>query len=184
MKAWLTNRWLWVSVSWAGALFLAFWNHQTIDAILSIQSQNQTLRRELMFQQQNARKLDRIEEEHAKLFLRAESVQLGVLAVKSILGELASRFELNLSQVTIAPPQKGTEAVLLNLSFSGPMERVTRFLAALDAHRYLRHKQVGIRLDSKSGEGSCELSMLLRCRIQPPVLNESRPNEPTARSAL
>jgi hypothetical protein len=184
MSVLLKNRWLWVATLWAGALFLSFWNHQTIDAILSLHAQNQNLRRELMFQQQNARKLDRILEEHAKLFFPAESIQLGMLAVKGMLTELASRLELNLSQITLSPPQKEAETVLMSLSFSGPFERIIRFLTMLNAHRYLHQKQVGIKLDSKNGDGSCELSMALRFRIQQPALNESMPNEPVARSAL
>lgn len=184
MNALLRNRWLWVAAVWAGALLVSLWNHQTIDAILSMQAQNQALRREVMFQQQNARKLDRIHEEHAKLFFPAESAQLGMLAVKSMLSELASKLELSLDQFSLSPPQKGTETVLLNLSFSGSLERIVRFLTALNAHRYLHQKQVGIKLDSKNGDGSCELSMALRCRIHQPGLNEPRPNEPVARSAL
>ena len=180
----LKNRWLWVGTLWAGAMFLSIWNHQAIDSILSIQAQNQALRSELTFQQQNARKLERIQDEHSRLFLSAESLQLGVLSVKSMLGDLASRFELNVAQMTIAPLQRGAETVSLNLSFSGPIERILHFLATLNAQRYLHHKQVGIQLDNKSGDGSCELSLLLRCRIHPPALNEPMPNETKVRSAL
>lgn len=184
MSALLKNRWLWVAAVWAGALFLSFLNHQTIDSILAIQAQNQTLRRELVFQQQNARRLDRILEEHAKLFFPAESVQLGMLAAKGMLTEMASKLELNLSQITLSPPPKDAETVLMSLSFSGPVERIIRFLSLLNAHRYLHQKQVGIKLDSKNGDGSCELNLALRCRTQQPALNESMPNEPAARSAL
>lgn len=184
MIALLRNRWLWVGAVWTGALLMAFWNHQSIDTILSIQAQNQSLRKELMFQQQNARKLDRVQDEHAKLYFQAESIHLGMLAAKSFLGELASALELHVSQMTLSPPQKGAETAFLNLSFSGPLERIARFLATINAHRYLQPKQVGIRLDPKNGDGSCELSMVLRCRIQQPTLNEAKSNEPVARSAL
>ncbi len=184
MTALLKNRWLWVGAVWAGALLTAFWNHQSINTILSIQAQNQALRRELMFQQQNARKLDHVQKEHEKLFFQAESIQLGMLAVKSNLSELASELELHMSQITLPPPQKGAETVLLNLSFSGPLERILRFLSILNAHRYLHHKQVGIRIDPKNGDGNCEVSMVLRCRIQQSTPNDSKPNEPVARSAL
>ncbi len=184
MTALLKNRWLWTGVIWAGALFSAFWNHQAIDTILSIQAQNQALRRELIFQQQNARKLARIQEEHAKLFIAAESVQLGMLTAKSIIGELASRLELNMSQMTLAPPQKGSERLSLNLSFSGPIERIVHFLTALTPQRFLHQKQITLKFDPKKGTGTCELALLLRCRIHPDALNESKPNEPMARSAL
>jgi hypothetical protein len=184
MTTLLKNRWLWLGAFWAAAVFFCAWNHLVIDSILSLQVQNQVLRSELTFQQQNARKLERIRTEHSKLVLPAESVQLGVLSAKSILGELASRWGLNVGQLTIAPLQKGAEAVALNLSFSGPLEKIIHFLAALNTHRYLQHKQVAIKFDPKSGDGSCELSLQLRCRVQPPTPNESMPNEPRPRSAL
>lgn len=184
MTTLLKNRWLWVGALWAGAVFLSIWNHQAIDAILSIQSQNLALRSELTFQQQNARKLERIQHEHSKLFLSAESLQMGTLYVKSMLGELASRLELNVAQMTIAPLQKGAEAVALNLSISGPLEGILHFLSTLNAHRFLQHKQVVIKLNPQNGDGSCEMALLVRCRIQPPTLTESMPNESKVRSAL
>jgi hypothetical protein len=169
---------------WAGALLGAFWNHQAIDAILSIQAQNQALRRELIFQQQNARRLARIQEEHAQLFISAESLQLGMLTAKSILSELASRLELAIRQITLATPQKGAETLSLSLSFSGSIEKIVHFLSSLAPHRFLHPKQITLKFDPKNGTGSCELSLLLRCRIHPAARNESPPNAPVARSAL
>jgi len=180
----IKNQWLWVGTFWTCTLFFGVWNHHAVDAILTLQSQNQVLRSELTFQQQNARKLERIQDEHSKLFLSAESVQLGVLSAKSLLTELASKFELTMGQMTVAPPQKGSETVILNLAFSGALERIIHFLATLDAYRYLQHQHLVIKLDPKSGDGGCELSLLLRCRIQPVELNESPANEPKGHSAL
>jgi hypothetical protein len=184
MTARLKNWWLWVGTVWAGALLMFLWNHATIETILALQAQNHDLRSELTFQQQNAPKLERIQNEHAKLFLAAESLQLGVLSAKGLLGELASRSELNVGQLTSTPLQKGVEAAALNLTFSGPPERVLQFMAALNTHRYLQQKQLAVKFDPKSGEATCELSMQLRCRIQAPALNEPNPNAPNARAAL
>jgi len=184
MMASLKNRWLWIGALWAGALLGAFWNHQTIDAILSIQAQNQALRRELIFQQQNARRLARIQEEHAQLYISTESLQLGMLTAKSILGEMASRLELALRQITLAPPQKGAETLSLSVSFSGSIEQTVHFLTALAAHRFLHPKHITLKLDPPSAAGSCELSLLLRCRIHSAAPNGSPPNESMAHSAL
>jgi hypothetical protein len=184
MKTLLKNRWLWVGTLWAGAVFLSIWNHQAIDSILSIQAQNLALRSELTFQQQNARKLERIQNEHSKMFLSAESLQLGTLYVKSMLSDLAFRLELNAAQVTIAPLQKGAETAALNLSFSGPLEGILHFLSTLNTHRFLQHKQLVIKLDPKNGDGSCEMATLVRFRVQPAALNEPIPNDSKARSAL
>jgi hypothetical protein len=184
MTTLLRNRWLWIGIAWAGAVVLCIWNHHAIDSILSLQAQNQGLRSELTFQQQNARKLDRLRDEHSKLFLPAESAQLAVLFVKGLLADLASRLELKVAQMTIAPLQKGAETAALSLSFSGPFERILHFLTALQEHRFLQHGQVAIKLDPKGGDGTCDLSLRLRCRVQAPALDESRPNDPKAHSAL
>jgi hypothetical protein len=184
MTALLMNRWVWVAGLWTGALFLFFWNHHAIDRVLAIQAQNHGLRSELTFQQQAAPKLERIQNEHSKLFLTADSIQLGVLAVEGLLGELASRSGLNVGQLTSAPIQKGAEAVGLALSLSGPLEGMLPFMAALTAHRYLQPKQVVVKLDPKTGEGLCELSVLLRCRLQASGGKESPPTAPKARAAL
>jgi len=185
MTALLKNRWLWVGAIWALAVSTTFWNHQKIDLILSLQAQNQNLHNELIFQQQNSRKLDRILEENSKLFLYTESVQLGVLSLKSAFSDLAARLELKILQMTVAPIAKGVETISLNLSFSGPFEGVMSFLSALSAYRYLQDKQVAIKVDSKSRESSCELSLALRCRVQPRI-GESKAtlNEPKVHSAL
>jgi hypothetical protein len=185
MTALLKNRWLWVGVIWALSAAVTFWNHQKVDFILSLQAQNQNLHNELMFQQQNSRKLERILEENSKLFLNTESIQLGVLSVKSAFSDLAARLELNILQMAVVPIAKGAETVSLNLSFSGSFEGVMSFLSALSAYRYLQDKQVAIKVDSKSGESSCELSLALRCRVQPRP-GESKPpvNEPKVHSAL
>jgi hypothetical protein len=184
MTALLKNRWVWVGSLWTGALFLFFWNHQAVDRVLTIQAQNHGLRSELTFQQQSAPKLERVQNEHSKLFLTADSIQLGVLTVEGLLGELASRSGLKVGALTTAPVQKGAEAVSLTLSLSGPFERMLPFMAALTAHRYLQSKQVVVKLDPKTGEGICELSVLLRCRLQAPAGEESPPTAPEARAAL
>lgn len=183
MSALLKNRWLWVGVAWAFAVSITYWNHQKIDFILAVKRQNQNLYKELVFQEQNLRKLEHIQKEYSKLFLFTESVHLGVLSVKSVVSELAALFELNIGQMTIAPIQKGAETVSLNLSISGAFENVMNFLSAIDAHQYLQDKQVVIKIDSKSAECSCDLSMSLRCRVQPQP-DESKLHEPQVHSTL
>lgn len=184
MTAHLKNWWLWVGTVWAGALLMFLWNHAAIESILALQAHNHNLRSELTFQQQNAPRLERIQNEHAKLFLAAESLQLGVLSAKDLLGELATRSGMNVGQLTSTPLQKGVEAAALNLTFSGPPERVLQFLSALNTHRYLQQKQLTIKFDPKSGEAAGDLSMQLRCRILAPALNEPNPNAPNSRAAL
>jgi len=183
MSALLKNRWVWVGIAWAVAVSLTFWNHQKIDFILSVKAQNQNLHKELAFQEQNLRKLDRIQKEYSSLFFPTESVQLGVLSVKSVVSELASGFQLTIVQMTLAPIQKGSETVSLNVSLSGTFEKVMSFFSATSAYRYLQDKQVLIKVDPKSAECSCDVSMNLRFRVQPQT-DESRLHETQFHSTL
>lgn len=184
MTARLKNCWLWVGALWAGVVLLFGWNHHTIDTIAAIQAQNLNLRSELLFQHQNATKLERIQNEVAKLFLASESLQLGVLSVKGQLTELAGRSGLNVGQMAGAPLQKGAETATLNLTLSGPLQGVLQFLAAVNAQRYLLPQQVAVRLDLKNGDARCELALLIRCRVQTPVTEEPTPGASNARAAL
>jgi hypothetical protein len=183
MSALLKNRWVWTGIAWAVAVSFAISNHQKIDSILSVKEQNQNLHKELVFQEQNRRKLDRIQKEYAKLYFPTESVQLGVLSVKGLVSELASGFELTMVQMTLAPVQKGAETVSLNLSLAGTFEKIMSFLSAINAHRYLQDKQLVIKIDPKSGECSCDLSMNLRFRVQP-QMDESGLHETKTHSTL
>jgi hypothetical protein len=136
-----------------------------------------------VFHEQNLRKLELIQEEHSKLFLFTEAVQLGVLSLKSVVSELAAGLELNITQMTIAPIPKGGETVSLNLSLAGTFESVVNFLSAIRAYPYLQDKQVTIKIDSKSAECSCDLSLSLRCRVQPQP-KELKRHEPKVHSTL
>jgi hypothetical protein len=183
MSALLKNRWMWVGIAWAVAVSLTFWNHQQIDFIMSLKGQNQDLSKELVFQEQNFRKLERVQKEHSRLFLSTESVQLGVLSARSVVSELASACELNMVQMTLASIQKGAETVSLNLTLVGAFEKMMNFFSAMRAHPYLQDKQVLIRIDPKTAECSCDLSMNLRFRVQPQTA-DSRPHEAQVRSTL
>lgn len=183
MSSLLKNRWMWVGVAWAAAVSLTFWNHQQIDFIMSLKGQNQSLSKELVFQEQNLRKLDRVQKEHSRLFLSTESVQLGVLSARSVVSELASACELNIVQMTLTPIQKGAETVSLNMSLAGAFDKVMSFLSAMSAYRYLQDKQLIIKIDPKSAECSCDLSMNLKFRIQPQK-DESRLHETQVHSTL
>jgi hypothetical protein len=183
MIALLKNRWIWVGIVWAAAASFTVWNHQKIDFILSMKGQNQNLHKELAFQEQNIRKLDRIQKEHARLYFPTESVQLGVLSVKNVVSELAAVLQLSIVQMTPAPIPKGTETVSLNVSLAGTFEKIMSFFSAISAYRYLQDKQVLIKIDPKTAECSCDLSMNLRFRVQPQT-DESRLQETQFRSTL
>jgi len=159
MKPWLKNLWVPVGLFWATVVVLTLWNFQKVDSILSAQAQARILQTELTFQRQNSHKLDRLCDDHSKLILPVDSIHLGVLYVKSVFSDLCNSFELSGTKMTVAPIQKESELILLNLAFTGSFEKIMNFLSALDDHRYLQDKQLVIKSDPVNGEAHCELSL-------------------------
>jgi hypothetical protein len=166
MKPWLKNLWVPVGLLWATVVVLTLWNFQKVDSILSAQAQARILQTELTFQRQNSHKLDRLCDDHSKLILPVDSIHLGVLYVKSVFSDLCNAFELSGTKMTVAPIQKESELILLNLAFTGSFEKIMNFLSSLDDHRYLQDKQLVIKSDPVNGEAHCELSLSLMCKVK------------------
>jgi hypothetical protein len=181
MKPWLKNLWVPVGLVWATVVILTLWNFQKIDSILAAQAQARILQTEYTFQKQNSHKLDRVWDDHSKLILPVDSIHLGVLYVKSVFSDLCNALELSGMKMTVAPIQKESESILLNLAFTGSFETIMRFLSALDAHRYLQDRQLVIKSDPVKGETYCELSLSLRCKVK---AREVEPEIPKRNSAL
>jgi hypothetical protein len=166
MKSWLKNLWLPIGLLWASVAVLTLWNFQKIDSILAAQAQARIQQSELTFQRQNAHKLNRLWNDHSRLILSVDSIQLGVLYVKSVFGDLCNTLELSDMKMTIAPIQKETELIQLNLALTGSFEKIMNFLSALDDHRYLQDRQLVIKSNSLNGETHCDLSLSLRCKVK------------------
>jgi hypothetical protein len=166
MKPWLKNLWVPVGLLWATVIVLTLWNFQKVDSILTAQAQARIMQTELTFQSQNSYKLQRLCDDHSKLILPVDSIHLGVLYVKSVFSDLCSALELSGMKMTVAPIQKESELILLNLAFTGPFEKIMNFLSALDDHLYLQDKQLVIKSDPVNGETHCELSLSLRCKVK------------------
>jgi hypothetical protein len=166
MKPWLKNLWVPVGLIWAMVVVLTLWNFQKVESILSAQAQARIQQTELTFQSQNSHKLDRLCDDHSKLILPVDSIHLGVLYVKSVFSDLCNALELSGMKMTVAPIQKESELILLNLAFTGPFEKIMNFLSALDDHLYLQDKQLVIKSDPVNGETHCELSLSLRCKVK------------------
>ncbi len=166
MTSFAKNRWAWAGVIWLTAVAIAFWNHQKIDSILSVDTQNQALQQEIVFLQQHGRRLESIQQEYAKLFLPVESVQLGVLSAQSAICELAGALELASPQFTTAPIARGDETAGLNIALEGPLEKITLFLSGITRLQYLEEKHSTIKIELERNEAKCDLSMVIRCRLQ------------------
>ena len=166
MKPWVKNLWVPVGLLWAMVVVLTLWNFQKVDSILAAQAQARIQQTELTFQRQNSHKLERLGEDHSKLILPVDSIHLGVLYVKSVFSDLCNALELSGMKMTVAPIQKESEPVLLNLAFTGSFEKIMNFLSALDDYRYLQDKQLLIKPDPVNGETHCELSLSLRCKVK------------------
>lgn len=160
------NRWVWTGVLWGTAVAIAFWNYQKVDSILSLDTQAHALQQELVFLQQHGRRLGDIQQQYAKLFLPVESIQLGILSAQSAIRGLAAALEIAPPQFTAAPIAKGDETAGLNISLEGPLDRIALFLLGIGELRYLEEKQSSLKIDSDRNTAMCDLSVVVRCRLQ------------------
>lgn len=166
MKDSLNKRWLWVCLFWAAAMVGVVWNHHKVEGILGARAHNENLRKELLFQQQYARRLEQILKAHDQLYMPVESVQLGVLSIKNALIELAGVLALNDLRVSVSADRGDERNVPLKVSFRGAFENTLLFLSAINAYAYLEEKELGLTLIRPSGETKCDLGLYLRCKVQ------------------
>jgi hypothetical protein len=181
MKRWLTNLWVHAGGIWAAVALLTLWNHFEINAILAAQAQARILQAESVFFKQNYHRLERVRSAHAALTLPVDSLHLGVLAVNSQVSDWCRTLGLSDLKMTVAPRQKESDSIQLNLAFAGSFEKIARFLSLLDAHRYLQEKQVVIKSGSAEAETLCEMTLALKFTVG---TGSAEPEAPGRHSAL
>lgn len=165
MKVWLRNRWVWAGTLWIATVLIFLWDYHRVDLVLALDSQNQAIRHEEIFRQQHARSLERIKGEYSQLFLTADSVQLGVLAVQSFILGLTGELELAPPQFSVPSAAGGEATIMMNISVEAPQEKIVLFLSGLHRFLFLDEKQITLKIDPKTGTALCDVAVAIRCRL-------------------
>lgn len=169
MSSKMKMRWIAVCCIWAVALAATYWNGIKIDAVASAREKNEQMRQEIFFQDRNAPKLTQILRSHDALFLPVESIDLGIVAVRSRLGALTAAFALSGLQMQAEVAQAAQDQVPWRLSIHGPLNNVVGFLTALQKYLYLTVQQANIKAAQDANEVDVEIELLLHYQITAPV---------------
>lgn len=165
MSTRMKMRWALVCCIWGLALGVTFWNGSHINAVAAARQNNEQIRREIDFQRQNRQKLDRVVASNDALFLPVESVDLGIVAVRSRLVALSAAFDL--VDANIRPEITGIteDQVPFAASMRGSVNHAVDFLLALHNYSYLTVGRTTITTALDSGEIDLQIEFLLRYRM-------------------
>jgi hypothetical protein len=181
MSSKMKKRWLVVGCVWALALALTFWNGVKIETVAAARGKNEQRLREIDFQRQNAKELARISKSHEALFLPVESLDLGIVAVRSRLHALAAAFDLEDVRIRTEMTQMIGDQIPCTVSMRGALGPAVGFLTALHKSLYLTIGKMTI--SSEKGRNKVEMQIELRFKYrivnQPPERSVAMPQVTT-----
>jgi hypothetical protein len=171
----LRNRWLIAAGIWLVALGLTFWNLSKVGDIASTREQNERLRREVSFQRRHIEKLIGIEKVHANLFLSVESVNLGLIALRSDLLSLAAALGLQEANLTSDVTQAGDSQIPVNLRIQGTFRKTAGYLAVIEKKPYLQITHTYFKVVNEKGDTETDIAFTFRYSIKPPAADVQDP---------
>lgn len=175
----LRRRWIIATSIWLAAFGLTYWNMETIEAIGQARQANEQLRKEIFFQHQHAQELEQVAAAHTNLFLEAESIDLGLIAVKRRIETLSADFGLTELALCTETNAAQPDRVPCSLTLRGSFERVVGFLAALQPHAYLAITQSTLTVSEETHAVDLKLAFSVHMQ-NGPMTPEPAPAEPLA----
>ena len=169
MSTQMKLRWAAVGCIWILALAVTFWNGSKVDQVAASRQSNEQARRENDFLRQNANRLADTMASHDARFLAVESMDLGIVAMRSRLMALAAAFDL--ADVKIHPEmsQMGEDQVPCEISLRGPLGQAVGFVTALGNYPYLTVRRLGVSAAAGPHEMVMQIGFLFRYRIGAPI---------------
>ncbi len=185
MSSKMKMRWLVVGCIWALALVLTYWNGVKIDTVATERNMNEQRLREINFQRQNAKELARISESHEALFLPVESLDLGIVDVRSRLHALAAAFDLKDVRIQTEMTQMVEDQIPCTVTARGALGPAVGFLTALHKYLYLTIGRMIITSDKGRNEIEMQVELRFKYRIvdQPPGRSVAMPQVTTSQGA-
>jgi hypothetical protein len=168
MSSKMKMRWFVVCCLWGLALAVTFWNGVKINTIAKTRTKNETTLREIDFHRQNAEKLSLIIDSRDALFLPVESIDLGIVAVRSRLNALAAAFDFADVKIRTDISQVTTEQVPFAMSMNGSLSQAVGFITALNKYLYLTVRKTNITTTMDGDKIDIQIELMLRCQIVAP----------------
>ncbi|MDA8138050.1 MAG: hypothetical protein M0036_05285 [Desulfobacteraceae bacterium] len=168
MNSKMKLRWMVVAGIWGLALVMTLWNTLRIDDVARARDKSEQIRKEIAFQHQNAQTLSRLLKFHDALYLRVESVDLGIVSVRGRVQALAAAFDLQGFSMLPEAGQITEELVPFHLSMQGSMANVAGFLTALQKFSYLQVRQASVKTAREAGAIELEFDLSLHYQTTSP----------------
>ncbi len=167
MRSKLNIRWLAVSGIWLAALALTYWNAVGIDSVAAAREKNAHMLTAISFQRQNAPQLTQVLASNGALTLKSESVDLGIVEVRSRLNNLGARASLRNLKMATQVIAEAENQVLCDVSGEGQLHHVVNFLSGLEAYPYLTVRNMRIRPAADSDGVEMETELVLQYALIP-----------------
>jgi len=184
MSSAMKVRWTVVCCIWGLALVVTFWNGVKIDSVAAAREKSEQLLREIDFQRQNAEALARISKSHQAMFLPVESIDLGVVAVRSEMRALAAAFDLKEVRIQTEATRMSGDQIPCKVSTRGKLGPAVGFLTGLNKRLYLTIEKMTITSEKGRDEIEMQIELLFKYRIEnPPERSVAMPQATTGRKA-
>lgn len=180
MTSKLNPRWLAAALIWAGALIASYLNYAQIQEIISIREKNDRLRQEMLFQDRNAARLDRIQSIQASCSLPVASAKLGFESVRSRLHGLSAKLGFQDIKIEVQMEQATENRMPFRLRMQGSYDKAGNFLSALQSIPYLAIKSCRIVEATTTPDVQIELNFDLQFAIDPVQGLETSPLQAAA----
>jgi Tfp pilus assembly protein PilO len=188
MKPTFNHLWVLSGIIWLAALFATYGNHSRIDALATIRENNEQLRKEMLFQHRNDRRLAQIQKTYASYFLPVASIKLGFESVRSQLQALAVQLGLKNLKIECQTAQATEAQVPFSLGMLGDFEKAKRFTSILHRLPHLAIRSSSISVSTPGAEAEIEMELYFQFKIEPEDISGRHPLQaaaslPTAPSA-
>jgi hypothetical protein len=159
----LKKRWIFVVFCWMAAVFLTFWNLNTIESIEDAIEKKEIYLMDEQFWSHNAANISQILKKGASLIQEVESSKLGLFEFENSLRTLASNSGLKAVKLTSQSQSEQSGLIPVKISFQGTIRHAMNWLDILEIELpYALLRDVDVEFDEATRQNKFSVSMYYR----------------------
>jgi hypothetical protein len=160
------KRWVILSIVWAVALMLTYWNVGKIDAIVRDIKVNEIFRQDKRFWEYNSKNISSILKKKKLLSQPVESLKIGLLSVENELKILAAKYNLSTLKLKSYSNKAARGKVPLEIFFMGTFDAALKWLRDVqNNYTYLPVRKVEISIDRAAGRVQFKVALNYRYEL-------------------